>query len=520
MTGGTVLNSMGTFHRILMAFQRASGILLHPTSLPSRFGVGDLGPEAYRFVDFLAETGQQIWQVLPLGPTGHGNSPYMSYSSMAGNPLLISLEQLCDRTLLQPEELESLPEFPQDFVDYERVIPAKAIPLEKAAKRFRSQASDADRDAFQHFCADHDFWLDEYAFFMALKQAHDGASWSQWDKAIAHRKPEAMAEWRQTLADDIFCHKFFQFEFHRQWSALKHYANERGIQIVGDMPIYVAHDSADVWGFPENFMIDMETLNPSQMAGVPPDYFSETGQLWGNPTYNWAELEKSGFRWWLQRLKALLDYIDLIRIDHFRGFRAYWAIPEGEDTAINGEWIEAPGAAFFETVKRELGSLPILAEDLGIITPDVEALRDQFDFPGMKILQFAFGSDNNNPYLPFNYPRNCVVYSGTHDNDTTVGWFHNIPDYDRSRLLMYLGCTSEQGIHWDVIRLALMSVANQAIFPLQDILGLGSEARMNCPGKPNGNWTWRYHANTLTGDVRHQLRELTRLSNRVPAHWD
>lgn len=503
----------------MMPFHRASGILLHPTSFPGRYGMGDIGPQAYEFVDFLADTGQQIWQVLPLGPTGHGNSPYMSYSAMAGNHMLISLEQLRDRGLLSQEDLDSFPGFSEDSIDFSHVLAEKLKYLEKAAETFRAGGDENTRAEYHRFCEEHAFWLDDYAFFMALKRANQGASWNAWETSIARRHPEAMAQWHQTLATTIDIHKYFQFEFYRQWTSLKAYANERHIQIVGDMPIYVAHDSVDVWAFPENFMVDEKTLEPSEMAGVPPDYFSETGQLWGNPTYNWGVLEKTKFRWWLQRLKALLDYVDLIRIDHFRGFQAYWAVGQGETTAMNGTWIEAPGEAFFNTVKAEFGSLPILAEDLGVITPDVEALRDQFDFPGMKILQFAFGDNHNNPYLPFNYGHNSLVYTGTHDNDTTVGWFDKASEYERDRVLRYLGGLSAEGIHWSLIRLALSSISNQAIIPLQDILGLGSHARMNSPGKADGNWGWRYRSDMLTGELRDRLRELTRLYGRAPAHW-
>jgi 4-alpha-glucanotransferase len=438
---------------------------------------------------------------------------------MAGNHMLISLEPLRDRGLLDPTDLDDFPHFPEDVVDFSAVFPAKLALLEKAAERFEAIADDESRQAYDAFCQERAFWLDDYAFFMALKRAHGGASWNQWEPALARREASAMALWHDKLAKVIAYHKYFQFEFFRQWDALKHYANERHIQIVGDMPIYVAHDSVDVWAFPENFMIDEETLEPSEMAGVPPDYFSETGQLWGNPTYNWETLQKLGFGWWLQRLKALLDYVDLIRIDHFRGFQAYWAVPEGETTAMNGDWIEAPGEAFFNTVKDEFGSLPILAEDLGVITPEVEALRDQFGFPGMKILQFAFGGDASNPYLPFNYVRNCLVYTGTHDNDTTVGWFDQASEYERDRVLRYLGGLSADGIHWAFIRVALSSIADQAIIPLQDVLGLGSFARMNTPGKPDDNWAWRYRSEMLTGELRDRLRELTTLNGRQPAHW-
>lgn len=498
-----------------MTFPRASGILLHPTSLPGRFGIGELGPEAYRFVDFLANTRQQLWQVLPLGPTGHGNSPYLCYSAMAGNPLLISLEELCNRSLLYPDELHALEHFSPHQIDFDRVIPVKTELLRRAAGRFDEVASDEDRAALAQFSEECHFWVDEFAFFMALKDAHGGAGWTEWPEAIARREPEAMAEWREKLASDIFTHKFLQFEFHRQWQALRQYARDRQIQIIGDIPIYVAHDSVDVWAYPDNFMLDEDTLAPALMAGVPPDYFSETGQLWGNPTYNWEVLKERGFNWWIQRINALLGYVDIIRVDHFRGLQAFWGVPAGETTAINGEWIEAPGKELFETVRQTFGTLPVMAEDLGMITPDVEALRDEFEFPGMKILHFAFGGGSDNPYLPFNYVENSVVYTGTHDNDTTLGWFDKMPDYERDRLQHYLGCISPEGIHWSLIRLALLSVANQAITPLQDVLGYGSDCRMNTPGQSDGNWGWRYEAEALTDDLRDRLRSLTELSNRA-----
>ncbi|MFM7471560.1 MAG: 4-alpha-glucanotransferase [Nodosilinea sp.] len=498
-----------------MPFPRASGILLHPTSLPSSWGIGDLGPAAYQFVDFLAAAGQQLWQVLPLGPPGHGNSPYMGYSSMAGNPLLISLDQLCDRGWLAPEELEDLAGLPDQVVAFDQVIPLKTALLERAARRFQTNATEADQDAFARFCADSHFWVEEYGFFMALKQTFGGASWTEWDQPIARRDPVILEEWRQSLSGDIFCHKFLQFEFHRQWRHLKQYANDRQIQIIGDIPIYVAHDSVDVWAFPENFLIDPDTLAPAEMAGVPPDYFSETGQLWGNPIYNWKQLQQDGFNWWIQRLKALLDYVDLIRVDHFRGLQAYWSVPAGETTAIHGTWVEAPGVELFETIRQQLGSLPILAEDLGVITPEVEDLRDRFEFPGMKILHFAFGSDSANPYLPTNYVHNSVVYTGTHDNNTTLGWFERLSDYEKERLLLYVGCFAPEGIHWTMIRLALMSIANQAIIPLQDILGYGSDCRMNSPGLSEGNWNWRYPRQALGPELARQLRALTELSNRA-----
>jgi 4-alpha-glucanotransferase len=493
---------------------RVSGILLHPTSFPGRFGIGELGLAAHQFIDFLYESGQQLWQVLPLGPAAYGNSPYMCYSSMAGNPLLISLELLQEQGLLEASDLESLPHFPEDSVDYERVIEIKMPLLVKAAETFKTNASEEEQSAYAEFCQ-HAFWLDNYALFMALKGAHDGMSWNQWGEAIAQRQPEAMVQWQAKLSDEIFHHKFFQFEFFRQWSELKAYANEKDIQIIGDIPIYVAHDSADVWAYPENFHLDPETGEPALMAGVPPDYFSETGQLWGNPIYDWEKIQASGFKWWIQRVRALLDYVDWVRIDHFRGFSAYWAVPKGETTAINGEWMDAPGTEFFEALFQELGKLPILAEDLGVITPDVEELRDRFHFPGMKVLHFAFGSDAGNPFLPYNHDRNFVVYTGTHDNDTTVGWFNSLNDWERGRFLQYLGCTSPHGIHWDLIRLAMSSVADRVVVPLQDIFGLGTEARMNFPGQATGNWAWRYRSEMLTQELSDRLRSMTEIYGRM-----
>jgi len=501
---------------ILMAFPRSSGILLHPTSFPSRFGIGDLGPAAYRFIDFLYESGQQIWQVLPLGPTGHGNSPYMCYSAMAGNPALISLERLQETGWLFEEDLHTLPSFAADWVDYDHVNQSKLPLLKLAAQRFREQGDLAQRQAFDEFCARSHFWLNDYALFMALKGVFGGKSWHQWDEAIAQRLPEALEHWRIELLDDTFFQKFLQFVFFHQWGELRAYANDAGIQIMGDIPIYVAHDSVDVWAFPDLFHLDPETGNPKLMAGVPPDYFSETGQLWGNPIYRWDRLQETDFHWWLERFKAAFQLVDMVRIDHFRGFCAFWAVPQGEETAINGEWVEAPGEAFFKTLEAQLGALPIIAEDLGVITPDVVALREQFNLPGMKILQFAFGGGADNPFLPFNHDRNFVVYTGTHDNNTTQGWFQTLPDWERDALLNFLGCTGNDGIHWDLMRLAMGSVANQAVFPLQDLLGLGTEARMNFPGKAEGNWQWRYWEGALTQELSDRLRFLTSIYGRMP----
>ena len=501
-----------------MAFPRSSGILLHPTSFPSPFGIGDLGPEAYRFVDFLVDSGQQIWQILPLGPTGYGNSPYMCYSAMAGNPLLISLEKLIEEELLADWDVADVPDFPLDSVDFDRVRDYKMAKLRIAFNNFKTQAKPKRQKLFEKFCDRAVYWLEDYTLFMALKtSAFQGESWNNWPADIAKRKPHAITKWKQELASEIEFHKFLQFEFFRQWLALKRYTNELNIQILGDIPIYVAHDSADVWAHPEIFSLDEKTGAPKMMAGVPPDYFSATGQLWGNPVYNWEQLEKDDFGWWLQRFHAILDMVDLIRIDHFRGFESYWAVPGDEETAMNGKWVEAPGEAFFHRLNRELGKLPIIAEDLGIITPEVEALRDKFGFPGMKILHFAFDSGPGNPYLPYNYhSQNFVVYTGTHDNNTTVGWFEARSPDQQQWVWDFLGCSTGHGIHWDLIRLAMSSNANQAIFPFQDLLGLGANARMNEPSEAEGNWGWRYRQDSLVQEFGDRLRWLTGVYGRFP----
>ncbi|ABA21444.1 4-alpha-glucanotransferase [Trichormus variabilis ATCC 29413] len=499
-----------------MPFIRSSGVLLHPTSFPSRFGIGDLGLEAYKFIDFLEKSYQQYWQVLPLGPTGYGNSPYMSYSALAGNHLLISPEKLLDEGLLSDEDFANLPNFPHEKVDFEQAAPIKIQLLKKACENFKTKASPLQQKGFAGFCETKGYWLDDYALFMALKDTNDSSSWHTWEPALAKREADVLEKVQRQLTDEIFYYKFIQYEFFRQWSELKSYANMKGIEIIGDIPIYVAHDSADVWANPDIFCLDEETGEVALMAGVPPDYFSATGQLWGNPVYNWEELQKQDFKWWVQRFEAMLDYVDVIRIDHFRGFEAFWTVPQGEETAMNGEWVTAPGEELFDAIKQKLGKLPVLAEDLGVITPEVEALRDKYEFPGMKVLQFAFGSDPGNPFLPFNYSRNFVVYTGTHDNDTTVGWFNTANDYEKNNLLLYLGSVSPEGIHWDLIRLALSSVANQAIIPLQDILGLGNEARMNFPSIAEGNWAWRYDSATLKDELSDRLKILTKLYGRAP----
>lgn len=479
-----------------MRFPRASGILLHPTSLPGPSGIGELGPEARRFANFLFESGQRIWQVLPLGPTGYGDSPYQCFSAFAGNPLLISLDG----------EESGLPEHQ---ADYGRVIRWKLPRL----RRFEASAE------FDRFCEQNQSWLDDYALFAALKDAHGGeAIWTRWEPDIARREPGAMARWSERLAEEVRCRKYWQFLFFQQWNELKRYCHERGIRIMGDMPIYVAHDSADVWANPELFCLD-DAGNPALVAGVPPDYFSATGQLWGNPIYRWDVLAAQGYRWWIERFRATLDLFDMVRVDHFRGFEAYWRIPAGETTAIHGEWVKGPGAALFEAVRRALGELPIVAENLGVITPDVEAIRNQFDFPGMSILQFAFGRDPQGPdFRPHNYPRNRVAYSGTHDNDTTVGWWNSAGIGDSTRTpedvvremefaRRYLA-TDGREVHWDFIRALMASVADTVLFPLQDVLGLGSEARMNIPATRSGNWRFRFTADMLTPAMQDRLRTL------------
>jgi 4-alpha-glucanotransferase len=509
-----------------MRFHRASGILLHPTSFPGKFGIGDLGPAAYRFVDFLADTQQGIWQVLPLGPTGYGDSPYQCFSAFAGNPLLVSPEKLVESGDLSPEDCVSdLPPSPERQVDFGRVIPYKSTLLKKAAENFRLHASAERAEEYKLFCRQNASWLDNYALYIALKEAQAGkAVWNQWDREIAARQPGAVAYWEEHLASEIAVQKYIQHQFFQQWSALKNYCHARGIQIMGDIPIFVAHDSADVWARPELFHLDADG-NPSVQAGVPPDYFSAMGQLWGNPLYRWDTLAETGYEWWIERFRSTLRLVDIIRLDHFRGFEACWVIPAGEKTAIKGAWVKGPGAELFEAVQKSLGDLPIVAETLGVITPQVTALRERFGFPGMGILQFAFGTDPQAPeFKPHNYPRNFVVYTGTHDNDTTLGWWAsrggdstrtsaNIRA-ERKFARKYLG-TNGREMNWVLIRTILASVADIAIVPLQDILGLGSEARMNLPARASGNWQWRFTADQLTPEMAARLREMVQMYDRT-----
>ncbi|HEY6837693.1 MAG TPA: 4-alpha-glucanotransferase [Geobacteraceae bacterium] len=495
-----------------MMSQRRSGILLHPTSLPGAGGVGTLGNEARRFVDFLEAAGQSLWQVLPLGTTGYGNSPYSSYSAFAGNPLVIDLAAVAAEGDLAPGDLWI--DLPDEWVDFEAVKDHKLPLLRRAAGSFFSGSAGKRLEEFWHFC-DTTYWLHDFALFMALKEYYRGKSWCQWPEEIAFREPSAVEEFSRKLGQAVGEHKYMQWQFFRQWHRLKDYANSKGIQIIGDVPIFVAYDSVDVWANRHLFHLD-EHGKPTVVAGVPPDYFSKTGQLWGNPLYNWPEMAARGFSWWVERMRGDLGLYDMVRIDHFRGFEAYWEVPAGEKTAIHGRWLQGPGDDLFNALRGALGDIPFIAEDLGVITPEVEALRDRFGFPGMKILQFAFGSGPENPYLPHNFRRHCVVYTGTHDNDTTAGWFDSLSVRERKGVLSYIGGGGKD-IVGDMMKAALASVARMAIFPLQDLLGLDSSARMNVPGKARGNWSWRCASGDLNYGARgRQLRELTELYGRLP----
>ncbi len=496
-----------------MRFPRSAGILLHPTSLPGRYGIGELGDVAYEFVDLLDAHDQTLWQILPLGPTGYGDSPYACFSALAGNHLLLDLAQLSAEGDIPETTLANAPAFPADHVDFGAVISFKNAILRQAAQTFRERTVGERRNAFDAFCEENADWLEDFALFMALKDAHDGKPWDTWEEDLVTREPEALRTWRERLDNEVFLHRYLQYQFFRQWEALKAYANARGIQIVGDIPIFVAYDSVDVWSNPEIFYLD-EDRQPTKVAGVPPDYFSPTGQLWGNPLYRWEKLAEQDYTWWIQRVEMTLAKVDIIRLDHFRGFAAYWEIPAGEPTAVNGEWADGPGAPFFQALGDALGELPIIAEDLGHITPDVEALRDQFALPGMNILQFAFASDAGNPYLPHNLPQNSIIYTGTHDNDTTVGWYEKREEEELRNLHRYLGPVDEP-VHWALIRMAYRSVSNVAVIPMQDVLGLGSEARMNTPGKMGGNWTWRFQTAQIDPERWQQLKAMVRTYGRI-----
>jgi 4-alpha-glucanotransferase len=493
-----------------MKFKRASGILLHPTSLPGPYGIGDLGPAAYAWLDWLAGSGCKLWQVLPLGPTGYGDSPYQCFSAFAGNPYLISPELLLVEGLLRQADLADMPDWNDQRVDFGRMYLWKPALLEKAFRRFTTGLGKLQAE-FEAFCTQNAGWLDDYALFMALKETHSGGAWDCWPAELRLREPAAMAEARDSLSSTILRFSFYQFLFFRQWQNVHAYAHDKGIQIIGDIPIFVAYDSSDVWAHPELFFLD-EDGRPTVVAGVPPDYFSPTGQLWGNPLYKWDVHKASGYAWWLERIRATLKSVDILRIDHFRGFAAYWEIPAGNPTAEVGCWVTGPGADFFKAVQSSLGSLPILAEDLGVITPDVVALRDKFDLPGMKILQFGF-SDPANPFLPHSFQQNCAVYTGTHDNDTTRGWFASAPEAEKDFARRYLQLDGSQ-IAWDLIRLAWKSVAVFALAPLQDFLELGNEARMNYPSRLGGNWEWRMRPEALSEELREKIKELNWLYQR------
>jgi 4-alpha-glucanotransferase len=508
-----------------MRFPRSSGILLHPTSLPGPYGIGDLGPEALRFANFLAEAGQTLWQVLPLGPTGFGDSPYQCFSALAGNPLLISPQRLEEQGWLDRSELGNVRKFSEDQADFERVIPWKTALLESAARRFFARGSSGHSQRFDSFCKTNAGWLDDFALFMALKQYHKGAVWSQWEPSIRWRESEALAVWREKLAEPIAVQKFQQFAFFSQWRDLREYCGNRGIRLMGDLPIYVSHDSADVWVNPQHYHLDSNG-NPTVVAGVPPDYFSATGQLWGNPIYRWDVLARDGYRWWLERFRAVLEMVDIIRLDHFRGFEAYWEVPATEPTAVNGRWAKGPGPALFDAARLALGELPLVAENLGVITPEVEAIRAEFGFPGMSILQFAFGNDAQAAsFRPHNYPREVVAYTGTHDCDTTVGWWTSEGKGESTRspedirreheiARKYLNSDGSE-INWAFIRALEASVADTVLIPLQDVLGLGSESRMNQPATLGGNWRWRYRPAMLTPEISGRLAELARLYERA-----
>lgn len=491
----------------MTALPRAAGILLHPTSLPGENGIGELGADALRFLDFLAETGMTIWQMLPLGPTGYGDSPYQCFSAFAGNPLMISV----------PGDGGSSP-LPAHTVDFQSVIPRKRALLESVFRSFQPD------DRYRSFVVENAEWLQDYALFMALKEHHGGSSWTEWDAGAAARSHDALEVWRVKLAVPVARYYVEQFLFFTQFHALKNACRERGISIMGDLPIYVAHDSADVWAHRDLFHLD-DAGRPRVQAGVPPDYFSATGQLWGNPIYNWDTLREHGYHWWIRRMRAAFALFDIVRIDHFRGFQAYWEVPGDAETAIDGRWTDGPGAELFTAITKALGPLPIVAENLGLITPEVEALRDRLGFPGMSILQFAFGGDGQaSEFLPHNYPRERVVYTGTHDNDTTLGWWESAGHTDSTRssaavakekafALRYLA-TDGKEMNWTLIRAALSSVANTVLIPMQDVLGLGSDARMNLPGRQSGNWGFRFSWDQVTPAITQRLRELVELYDR------
>jgi len=487
-----------------MKFNRASGILLHPTSLPGPYGIGDLGPAAYAWMDWLAGSGCKLWQVLPLGPTGYGDSPYQCFSAFAGNTYLISPQLLLEQGLLDRDDLADMPAWDAQRVDFGRLYLWKPALLEKAFRRFSAKPGPVQAE-FEAFCAENAGWLEDYVLFTAIKETQGGGPWNDWPKPLRLREPSALKKARSSLASAIIRFSFYQFLFFRQWEALHVYAHRKGVQIIGDIPIFVAFDSSDVWAHPDLFHLD-ENGKPTVVAGVPPDYFSPTGQLWGNPLYKWEIHRASGYGWWLERMHATLKLVDILRIDHFRGFAGYWEIPAANPTAEIGRWVKGPGTDFFKTVEANMGSLPILAEDLGVITPDVVKLRDRFELPGMKILQFAF-SGPDNPFLPHSYPENCAVYTGTHDNDTSRGWYASALEVEKDFARRYLRVDGNQ-IAWDLIRAAWSSVAVFSLAPMQDLLELGNAARMNYPSRLGGNWEWRMNGQALSGELQARIKDL------------
>ena len=500
-----------------MQFPRASGVLLHLTSLPGPHGSGDLGPSAYHFVDWLVAGGQSLWQMLPLGGIGLGNSPYMSSSAFAGNPLLIDLADLQQRGWLAGDGLATDGRLNDQVIDFEAVIAFRMRALALAAAGFEAGASAPDRADFAAFCRQQAYWLDDYALFMALQDQHPDLAWNQWPQALARREPAALAQARLAQAGSLLFWQFCQWVFFRQWRAFKGYANGRGVRIVGDIPIFIAHHSAEVWARPELFELDANG-SPSVVAGVPPDSFSATGQRWGNPLYRWPAHEAEHYRWWIARIRNTCALVDLVRLDHFRGFESCWEIPASEPTAIHGRWVDASGDALLQAASRALGALPIIAEDLGVITPEVDALRQRHGLPGMRVLQFAFGpeQDASSRYLPHHHTTDSVVYTGTHDNDTTEGWWQTLPDATRQHVQDYLACDGRD-IAWALIRAACASVADMAIYPMQDVLGLSGEHRMNRPGVGEGNWTWRFQWAQVGPAPAQRLRQLAQLYGRLPS---
>ncbi len=495
-----------------MRFPRSSGTLVHPTSFPGKYGIGDFGNEARTFLDFLERTHQTIWQVLPLTPTGYGNSPYASFSAFAGNPYLISPDILVSKGLLTKAEAAKTELPARVEVDYDKAFSNKDALFKIASERFYASLNTEEEKKFKAFKKENKHWLDDYVLFMACALHYNKQPWNTWDKDIAQRKPTALKSYKKKFKDEIELQYWMQYEFDNQWMNLKKYANDKNIRVVGDIPIFVDHNSSDVWANPKYFEVDKQG-NRVLVAGVPPDYFSETGQLWGNPQYNWKELEKDGFSWWVDRFKHMFKTCDAIRVDHFRGFDEYWEVKADEKTAINGTWVQGPGEKLFDTILKECGELPIIAEDLGFVTEGVEKLRDKYAFPGMKIIQFAFDADSKNAFLPHNYTQNSVVYTGTHDNDTTIGWFNQAPEEEKHRVRVYTKSDGAE-INWEFIRLGMLSVSDQAIFPLQDYMNLDGSHRMNFPGTSSGNWLWRYTHAMFSSLDEDRIRFLIDLSNR------